>query len=1104
MEHVVTSDYTNVTSNENVQVFVRMRPPEDGAGVPPSMFDDLDAKKKKITIRDPNNRNYGEVSFAFDQIFDPPTQQDHVFEKVALPLVERTLSGYNSCCFAYGQTGSGKTYSMFGEDKGNNSQGVIPRAVASVFSRLMDLQRTRETAVVVSFLEIYCDQIRDLGKAYLDKDKTGGKREKTSDWYQENRRRASGVINPDQLKRTDQNADGTSNDNTNNNSSSSSRPGSKNGSRPNSRPNSKEGREKIGISKTRFAVGLTMSDNYYNQDLKIHEDLAGNVFVKGLSVIPVSTPEEAMTVVQMGFKLRATHETKMNAVSSRSHTVFTLTIVQKDHRSGDTITGMLNLVDLAGSERLNKSESTGQRMREALSINTSLTALGKVIMALDPTQKQGHVPYRDSKLTRLLQNSLGGNSYTALLATLHPMAAHHSECLSTLQFANRCRNVTNQPRVNYIEQSQASNEKQKQKMITEIATLKRTLTGSEVRHQQQLVALMAQLGIEGQVLPDGRFQTANGDVIGMTTADAAAVAADGKVMTASDLAKAAADGGIGGIGGGVNGVGGVGGGGGSNGMGGIVGGGGGFGYVGQFGGGNFGGGNGSGGGGGGGVSVEVQKHIQHITRKLEEVTSENTRVKRGLDASKHELHQIHETAEKDKDRLTLHIKRQHDQIQSIKQEQEQNKSSAESKYQMVRDQHQEQVDLMLDNNQRIMSEATKRINQVPTALRMRSDILHQAQREAASSKTSMIAKYTKLMETMKRGYELEIENLKQQHTYLMTEKGKEQRKFVKDFNKYYEKKTKQVNGYKDELVLLYQHCCALSTMCQKMETNVYPVRTTRTGIRTFSIPDVDRPHNIFHDKTRLPLLRNQLKMSRQGVKHLKEQDEKLGFNISKSVPMHGVGGVGGDVGDNNDSNSKTGTSTTTTIDPRPHSAAATTRQHRSSPQQQRATTAQSRHSNANTIVTSNANQDYGEYQIPVMIPLLFPRDDIEDNLQLEQTMSQMGVEELQTQIKEMRTYIKSGLRRKVEEQVLNDLSSHETIAYIKAVEDEREHYRKQLDAERGQNKQLRVSRDAQVRRLQKLRHGSGSRPSTTTGRPSTNSVHSRRSGRRPQSAQRTR
>ena len=593
MDHVVTSDYTNVTSNENVQVFVRMRPPEDGSSVPLTMFEEFDAAKKKITIRDPNNRNYGEVSFAFDQIFEPSSHQPTIFERVARPLVDRTLAGYNTCCFAYGQTGSGKTYSMFGEDRGDtNSQGVIPRAVTNVFSRLMDLQRTRETAVVVSFLEIYCDQIRDLGKAYLDKDKTGGKREKTSDWYQENRRRASGVINPDQLKRMTQDSKAQESGN-----AGGSRPGSRG-----SRPSSKEGqKEKIGISKTRFAVGLGMSDTYYNQDLKIHEDLAGNVFVKDLSVIPVSTPEEAMTVVQMGFKLRATHETKMNAVSSRSHTVFTLTIVQKDHRSGDTITGMLNLVDLAGSERLNKSESTGQRMREALSINTSLTALGKVIMALDPTLVgRQHVPYRDSKLTRLLQNSLGGNSYTALLATLHPMAAHHSECLSTLQFANRCRNVTNQPRVNYIEQSQASNEKQKQRMISEIANLKRNLTGSEIRHQQQLVALMAQLGIEGAVLPDGRFQTANGDIIGMTTADAAAVAGDGKIMDAGALAKAAADGGIGGgmVGGMVGGVGGVGGNGngsggnGSGGIGGGIGGGGYGGYMGNFGGNNRGGGGG--------------------------------------------------------------------------------------------------------------------------------------------------------------------------------------------------------------------------------------------------------------------------------------------------------------------------------------------------------------------------------------------------------------------------------------------------------------------------------------------------------------------------------
>ena len=95
-------------------------------------------------------------------------------------------------------------------------------------------------------------------------------------------------------------------------------------------------------------------------------------------------------------------------------------------------------MDLAGSERLKKSASEGQRKKEALHINISLTALGKVVMALDPAANAGHVPYRDSKLTRLLQNSLGGNSYTTVLATIHPVAHFAEECLSTLQFANRC------------------------------------------------------------------------------------------------------------------------------------------------------------------------------------------------------------------------------------------------------------------------------------------------------------------------------------------------------------------------------------------------------------------------------------------------------------------------------------------------------------------------------------------------------------------------------------------------------------------------------------------------------------------------------------------
>ena len=112
---------------------------------------------------------------------------------------------------------------------------------------------------------------------------------------------------------------------------------------------------------------------------------------------------------------------------------------------------MLNLVDLAGSERLKKSESQGIRLKEVLHINTSLSALGKVVKSLDPSAESTHTPYRDAKLTRVLQNSLGGNSYTIVLAAIHPCAAYYEECLSTLQFANRCRNVQNNPRVNYVD-----------------------------------------------------------------------------------------------------------------------------------------------------------------------------------------------------------------------------------------------------------------------------------------------------------------------------------------------------------------------------------------------------------------------------------------------------------------------------------------------------------------------------------------------------------------------------------------------------------------------------------------------------------------------------
>lgn len=146
----------------------------------------------------------------------------------------------------------------------------------------------------------------------------------------------------------------------------------------------------------------------------------------------------------------------MNQSSSRSHSIFTISIEQitnvktgEDEGGGaeNLRKGKLNLVDLAGSERQAKTGATGERLKEATKINLSLSALGNVISAL-VDGKAKHIPYRDSKLTRLLQDSLGGNTRTLMIACISPASRNYVETLSTLRYANRAKNIHNQPRVN--------------------------------------------------------------------------------------------------------------------------------------------------------------------------------------------------------------------------------------------------------------------------------------------------------------------------------------------------------------------------------------------------------------------------------------------------------------------------------------------------------------------------------------------------------------------------------------------------------------------------------------------------------------------------------
>ncbi|KAJ3099064.1 Kinesin-like protein kif3b [Phlyctochytrium planicorne] len=185
-------------------------------------------------------------------------------------------------------------------------------------------------------------------------------------------------------------------------------------------------------------------------ELKEHPDTG--VYVKDLSTYIVKNVEEMDQMMTFGNNARSVGATLMNETSSRSHSIFTITIESSE--PGATVdgeerflAGKLHLVDLAGSERQSKTGATGDRLKEATKINLSLSALGNCISAL-VDGKSSHIPYRDSKLTRLLQDSLGGNAKTLMIATLSPASYNFEETLSTLRYANRAKNIKNKPKIN--------------------------------------------------------------------------------------------------------------------------------------------------------------------------------------------------------------------------------------------------------------------------------------------------------------------------------------------------------------------------------------------------------------------------------------------------------------------------------------------------------------------------------------------------------------------------------------------------------------------------------------------------------------------------------
>uniref|UniRef100_A0A4W4EQ43 Kinesin motor domain-containing protein n=1 Tax=Electrophorus electricus TaxID=8005 RepID=A0A4W4EQ43_ELEEL len=332
-------------------------------------------------------------AFTYDFVFDIDTEQQQIYNACVHRLIEGCFEGYNATVFAYGQTGSGKTYTMgtgFDVNVGADEQGIIPRAVRQLFQGVQQRQREAQEAGVAPPEFKVSAQFLEL-------------------------------YNEEILDLFDSARD------------------------PEAR-----GRK---------------------SNIKIHEDSSGGICTSGVTSRLVASEEELLQCLKLGALSRTTASTQMNAQSSRSHAIFTVHLCQmrvctQPDRSGaadgsvaqpeyETLTAKFHFVDLAGSERLKRTGATGERAREGISINCGLLALGNVISALgDQSKKAGHVPYRDSKLTRLLQDSLGGNSRTVMIACVSPSDRDFMETLNTLKYANRARNIKNKVVVNQDKTSQ--------------------------------------------------------------------------------------------------------------------------------------------------------------------------------------------------------------------------------------------------------------------------------------------------------------------------------------------------------------------------------------------------------------------------------------------------------------------------------------------------------------------------------------------------------------------------------------------------------------------------------------------------------------------------
>lgn len=316
-------------------------------------------------------------SFAFDRVWGPDQSQQSVFQDVE-PLALSVVDGFNACIFAYGQTGSGKTFTMEGTQE-NNQYGISYRTIQKLF-HLLKLRAQQQRAAEM-FVGSENEDEPSKEVAFTFSLQVGMLEIYNDEIYDLLNTAGSSVAEK------------------------------------------KEGAMKAG--------GKT--------SLEIRRNKEGRVEVPDLTKEKVDSIQAVMDLLKRGNSNRATATTDMNEHSSRSHMVLTVDVHSGLNDTTPSNKGTLYLVDLAGSERVRKSNVEGDQLKEAGYINKSLSALGNVMEALD--RKASHIPFRDSKLTYMLQDSLGGNSRTMMVVTVNPVDNSYDESVHALQFATRVRRI---------------------------------------------------------------------------------------------------------------------------------------------------------------------------------------------------------------------------------------------------------------------------------------------------------------------------------------------------------------------------------------------------------------------------------------------------------------------------------------------------------------------------------------------------------------------------------------------------------------------------------------------------------------------------------------